>query len=98
MGILKEKLRPFEGEVATIEEGKSSLRLVRKRIHELKVGIGDLKRKARLAMIAAQKEKDKMLLAQGNQGYLVKDSKPVQSSFPVQKQEKKFKINVTLFE
>ena len=95
---LQERLKPFEAEVGTMDEGKSFLSLVRQRLRDIKIGINSVKRKAYLAKIAAQKERDKILLAQGNQGYLVKDSKPVTSSFPTTKPEKKVRISVNLFE
>ncbi len=95
---LKEKLRPFEGEIGSMDEAKSFSQIVRNRLREIKGGIRVLKQKAYLAKVAAQREKDQILLAQGNQGYLIKDSQPVNNSFPSAKQEKKVKINVDLFE
>ncbi|GEM_PF-1709665 len=94
---LNERLRPFEGEIASIQDGKSSSQIVRKRLRAIKLGIRSLKHKARLAMIAAQKENDKILLASGNQGYLVRGSQPVRSNFTATGPEKKVKIDVTIF-
>ena len=99
---LKERLKPFEGEIATIEEGRSSTKLVRKRLRDIKIGIHGLKKQAQLAMIAAQKERDKLLLAQGNQGYVVKDGKSLTATANSPQEQaqpkKKININVSFFE
>lgn len=95
---LQERLKPLEGEIGSMDEAKSFSQAMRHRLREIRIGIGALRHKAYLARVAAQKEKDQILLAQGNQGYLVKDSKPVNNAFPAQKQEKKVKISVNLFE
>lgn len=97
LGVLKDKLRPFDGEVASLDDGKSFNKIVRNRLREIKVNIGSLKRKAHEAMVAAQKERDRIALEQGNRGYLVKDSQVVKSSASAGPQ-KKIKIDVSLVE
>lgn len=101
VGELKIRLAPFEGEIASIDQGRSYIAKVRQRLHNIKLGIRDVKRQAHLARVAAQKEKDAILLAQGNKGYFLKDSKPVVSngaSAAAQPAPKKIKIDVSIVE
>lgn len=93
---LKERLRPFEGKFGSLQESRSSLMLVRKRLHDIKININELNQKARLTMIAAQKQKDAILLAQGNRGYITRDSQFFAPLPP--KPDKKIKIDVSVFE
>lgn len=97
LGVLQEKLKPFEAEAANLSEGKSFNTIVRKRLRDIKINISSLKRKARLAMVAAQKERDRIALEQGNRGYLIKDSQVVKSAATAPAQ-KKVKIDVSLVE
>ncbi|HOW34972.1 MAG TPA: PilZ domain-containing protein [Candidatus Omnitrophota bacterium] len=98
LGRLKDRLKPFENEAANLDEGKSFNKIVRKRLREIKINMSSLKRKAHEAMVAAQKERDRIALEQGNRGYLVKDSQIVNSSAAPIQPQKKFKIDVSLVE
>lgn len=101
VSVLQERLRPLEAEINSIEEGKSFSRAILNRLHAIKKGIHTVKRKAALARIAAQKERDQFLLSQGNQGYLIRDAKPQPRNLPVSesaKPEKKIKIDVEMVE
>ena len=94
ISALQEKLRPFEAEVQNLDEGKSFSSTVRQRLREIKFGIREVKHKAHLARIAAQKEQDRIALEQGNRGYIIQNGEAVKS----QPAEKKIKIDVEVFE
>jgi len=70
---LRDQMRSFEGDIKTVEEGnaviasfKNKLKLVRNKIHYLK-------QEAFFAKEAVRRERDRVLLLQGNNGYLVKN-------------------------
>ena len=101
VSALQERLRPLEAEIGSMEEGKSFSRAIRNRLHAIKKGIHNVKRKAVLDRIAAQKERDQLLLSLGNQGYIVRDAKLLPRDFSstgTLSGEKKIKIDVELVE
>jgi len=93
---LQEQLRPFEAQIGSLEEGKSFMSAVKKRYRDIKIGIREVRRQANLVRQAAQRERDTVLLAQGNRGFVIKDSKIITNHFPAIKPEKKVKIDVTI--
>lgn len=98
MDELKEQLLLYEGEIASLDAGRTSLGVHRQRIHMIKRAMRDLRRQAHLARIKAQKEMDRIRLAQGNKGYLIKDFKVVQPSAVDPQPTPKTRVRVLFFE
>ena len=103
--VIKEKLRLLEGDIASLDEGKEALGMHKKTLRAVKVSIHNLKRKALEMRIAAQKERDRVALETGNQGFFLKDAKlfnPYWGQSDAQavqgSPEKKIKINVSIVE
>lgn len=77
MALLKERLRYFEGDIQRLEEGKEMIGLYRQKMRLVKKQMHMIKHEMHLSRIAAFKEQDRLRLLQGNNGYLVRDGRPV---------------------
>ncbi len=98
---LKSQMRAFEGDIRNIEEGKAVMALFKNRLKLVKTKIHYLKREAYYARQAAQKERDRILFLQGNQGYIVKNTesplKPVEQKASGE-DKKQVEIDVSFIE
>jgi len=70
---LKKKLREFDAEFADLDEGKTLINLFQKKIRLVKSRMHDLKEQAYLARVAAQKEKDRLAVLNGNSGFFIRN-------------------------
>ncbi len=96
----KEKIRLYSGNVGNLEESKSAMKLIRQGLRSVKASLKGIKQRAHLAKVEAQRERDKIILAAGNSGYLVRGGKlfaPPKAAAPAAAQ-KKIKIDVSLVE
>lgn len=100
---LEERLKPFEGQVTSLEDARIWKRQVKNRLHNIKRGIHDVKKELQQIRIVRQKEMDQLLLAQGNQGYFIRNAQPVIKNFHkktdrITQPEKRVKISVDFVE
>ena len=79
MAVLNERLRFLEGNINSLEEGRSFITTYRNNLHIVKGKIKGFKHEVYLAKVAAQAEKDRVESLLGNNGYFIKDGKPHQS-------------------
>lgn len=96
---LKNQLRSFEGNIQSLEEGRTTISLLHNRLKRIKSKMSSLKREAYYAKEEARKQRDQTLALKGNQGYLVKDGKTFkgsENSFPTD--GKKIQIDVSFVE
>ena len=91
LGQIKEQLRSLEGDVSSLEEGKSMITLFKTRLKLVKTKMNYLKREAQFARVSAQKERDRILTLEGNQGYLWKNGEKT-----AQQPDKKINIDVSV--
>lgn len=74
---LQEQLQYYEGNIKNIEEGKALIQIYRTRLKIVQSKIKGYKQEAQMTRIAAQKERDKLRLQLGNNGYLVRNGEAV---------------------
>jgi DNA repair exonuclease SbcCD ATPase subunit len=70
---LKTQLRAFEGRFTSPEEGRSLIVLFQNKIKLVKTHMRYLKQEAFFARVAAQKEKDRLAVLNGNSGFVVRN-------------------------
>jgi chromosome segregation ATPase len=70
---LKDQLRAFEGEFSNVQEGQSLIILFRNKINLVKSHMRYLKQEAYYAKVAAQKEKDRLAVLNGNSGFVLRN-------------------------
>jgi chromosome segregation ATPase len=70
---LKGQLRAFEAQFSTPEEGQSLIILFQNKINLVKSRMHFLKQEAFYARVAAQKEKDRLAVLNGNSGFVLRD-------------------------
>jgi hypothetical protein len=70
---LKTQLRAFQGDFSNTEEGRSLIVLFQNKINLVKSRMHYLKQEAFFARVAAQKEKDRLAVLNGNSGFIVRD-------------------------
>lgn len=70
---LKKQLRAFEAQFSTPEEGQSLITLFQNKIRLVKSHLRYLKQEAYFAKVAAQKEKDRLAVLNGNSGYVIRN-------------------------
>ncbi len=96
---LKEQMQALTGDVKSLEEGRDMISLFHNRLKLVKAKMHYLKQEARYAKIAAQKERDRILLMRGNKGFLVKKGAPAQTVNGSQKSDdKNVDIDVSFIE
>ncbi|MBF0510928.1 MAG: hypothetical protein HQL13_01225 [Candidatus Omnitrophica bacterium] len=71
---LKSQLRSFQANFSSLEEGKSLIVLFQNKIKFIKSHMRYLKQEAYFARVAAQKEKDRVALLNGNSGFIFRDN------------------------
>ena len=72
MADLKSQLRAFEADFSNLEEGQSLIVLFQNKIKFVKSRMHYLKQEAYFTKMAAQKEKDRLGLLNGNNGFIVR--------------------------
>jgi septal ring factor EnvC (AmiA/AmiB activator) len=70
---LKTQLRAFEGQFSNPEEGQSLIVLFQNKIRLVKTHMRYLKQEAFFARVAAQKEKDRLAVLNGNSGFMMRN-------------------------
>jgi hypothetical protein len=70
---LKNQLRAFDAQFSNLEEGRSLIALFKNKIGLIKSRMRYLKHEAFIAKVAAQKEKDRLALLNGNIGYVMRN-------------------------
>ncbi len=70
---LKSQLRAFQGEFSDPEEGRSLIVLFQNKINLVKSRMHYLRQEAFFTRVAAQKEKDRLAILNGNNGFVVHD-------------------------
>jgi len=73
---LKNQLRAFEADFSNPEEGRALIVLFQNKINLVKSHMHYLKLEAFSARVAAQKEKDRLAILNGNIGYVFRDGHP----------------------
>ena len=91
---IKERLRILEGDVVNLDEGRSTVALYKQKVHKVKGKIHEFKEQAHAARVAAQKERDRIAVALGNNGYLIKGGKPFNPNYSAVKSPQNIEINV----
>jgi chromosome segregation ATPase len=75
--LARKELSLFQPEVGDTAEGRAKIARFKDHIRMVKKNMNVLKEQAQEARIAAQKERDRLEMLYGNNGYLVKDGKNV---------------------
>jgi len=70
---LKEQLRTFQADFSNVQEGHSLIILFQNKIKMVKDRMHYLKQEAFIARVAAQKEKDRVALLNGNSGFVLRN-------------------------
>lgn len=70
---LKSQLRAFEADFSDMDEGRSLIVLFKNKINLVKSHMRYLKQQAYYAKVAAQKEKDRLAILNGNSGFVVRN-------------------------
>lgn len=70
---LKSQMRAFTTEFSNVEEGRSLIVLLQNKIKLVKSHMRYLKQEAFFAKVAAQKEKDRLAVLNGNSGFVVRN-------------------------
>ncbi|MBF0486077.1 MAG: hypothetical protein HQL16_06155 [Candidatus Omnitrophica bacterium] len=70
---VRKELSTFQPDIGDINEGRSKLELFKNHIRMVKKNMNALKHQAYEAKVAAQKERDRLEMLYGNNGYLMKD-------------------------
>ncbi len=70
---LKEQLKAFEADFSDMHEGRTLISLFQSKIKLVKSRMNYIKQEAHFTKVAAQKEKDRLAMINGNNGYVVKD-------------------------
>ena len=70
---LKSQMRAFTAEFSNLEEGRSLIVLFQNKIKLVKSRMRYLKQEAFFAKVAAQKEKDRLAVLNGNSGFVVRN-------------------------
>ena len=78
---IKERLRILEGDVVSMQEGRSTIAIYKEKVHKVKVKIHEFKQQAQAVKVAAQKERDRIAMALGNNGYFTKGGKPYNPNY-----------------
>lgn len=91
---LKLQLRAFQADFSTLEEGRSLIALFQNKIKLVKTRMRYLSQEAYFAKIAAQKERDRLALLNGNNGYLMQNGQ----SQSHKAGNKKFSIDVKMMQ
>lgn len=73
---LKTQLRAFEADFSSPEEGRSLIVLFQNKIKLVKTRLHYLKQEAFFTKVAAQKEKDRLAVLNGNSGYVLRNGQP----------------------
>ncbi len=76
--VVRTRLDMYEGKFQNMDQAQQALALNKDSLRAIKGRLHVLRREARLSRIAAQQERDRILLALGNQGWVIKDGKPFQ--------------------
>jgi chromosome segregation ATPase len=83
---LKTQLRVFQADFSTREDGRSLITLFQNKIRLVKSRMRYLEQEAYFAKIAAQKERDRVALLNGNNGYIIHNGqvhKPNNKSYTI---------------
>jgi len=70
---LKNQLRAFNAEFSKVDEGRSLITLFQSKINLVKTRMSYLRQEAFIARVAAQKERDRLAVLNGNNGFVVRD-------------------------
>jgi len=70
---LKSQLRAFEGQFSDLKEGQSLIVLFQNKINLVKSRMRYIKQQAFFARVAAQKEKDRLAILNGNSGFVLRN-------------------------
>lgn len=70
---LKDKLRAFQAEFSNLDEGRSLIVLFQNKIKLVKSRMHSLNQEAFFARVAAQKEKDRLAVLNGNSGFVMRN-------------------------
>ncbi len=70
---LKSQLRAFEADFSNLDEGRSLIVLFRNKISLVKSRMRYLKQEAYFTRVAAQKERDRLAILNGNSGFVVRN-------------------------
>lgn len=73
--LVRRELASFQPDIADTQEGRAKVLRFKNQIRLVKKNMGKLKEQAQEMKIAAQKERDRLEMLYGNNGYLMKDGK-----------------------
>jgi hypothetical protein len=77
LGVLEAKISYYEGNVKDIDDGKKWIEFYRGKLGIVKTKIRDFRHEAEKIRVSAQKEKDRIRLLLGNNGYFMKNGAAV---------------------
>ena len=77
MADMETQLNYLSGNIKNITDGEALIRTYKARMKAVREKIKDFKREAELVRQKALKERDRIRMALGNNGFLIKDGKPV---------------------
>lgn len=75
--VLENKIKYYEGDVKNIDESNKLIEFYRSKLKVVKAKIKDFRSEAEKARISAQKERDRIRLLLGNNGYIMRNGETV---------------------
>jgi len=96
LAVVQERLRFLEGDVKSLQEAKAFIGEYKGKLRSVKTKIRAFNREAFEAKVAAQKEKDRIAMLLGNNGYLIKEGKPNKLDPAVLEKEHRIQIDVQI--
>lgn len=77
MNVINSKLQYYEGNINNLDEGKLLIKEYRTKLRKVKRKVNHFRKEAKLTRIAALKERDRIRLILGNNGFFMKDGRSV---------------------
>ena len=93
---VKSRLQLYEREINSLEDGRALIATFSQKIRSVKLAMHDLKRQAQEAKIAALKERDRIKMLEGNNGFLLKEGKLKIPASDKANENKRFEIRVEM--
>ena len=94
LAVVQERLRLLEGDVKSLDEARALIAEYKGKFRLVKTKIKAFNREAFEAKVAAQKERDRIAMLMGNNGYLVRDGKPYKGDASAA--EKRIQVDVQI--
>ena len=92
--VVQERLRFLEGDVKSLDEARALIAEYKGKFRLVKTKIRAFNHEVFEAKVAAQKEKDRIAILMGNNGYLTRDGMPYRGDAAAAEKEKRIQVDV----